>query len=159
MVYHNRNFVHWCSLLVDRCREQFLTKEGPFHLNNLLKQCIAFATVHEYTKLKTVTCGWLLNICCQNGMEKYTHSNIYFSFWTSTWSVVLCCAILSEAMFALDIVKSLSLLISKEEDDRVLCMAFQTMAVLLEQVSLKVNVPLNWYICKLCYWCQWFVPF
>ena len=35
-------------------------------------------------------------------------------------------------MFALDIVDSLSLLMSKEEDDRVLCMALQAMAVLLE---------------------------
>ena len=35
-------------------------------------------------------------------------------------------------MFAQDIVESLSLLMSKEEDDRVLCMALQTMAVLLE---------------------------
>ena len=45
---------------------------------------------------------------------------------------MLCCAILTEAMFALDIVESLSLLMSKEEDDCVLCMALQTMGVLLE---------------------------
>lgn len=53
--------------IIDECREQCILQDSHITLGNLLRQCISLPSAEENVKLKTVVCGCILNLCCNNG--------------------------------------------------------------------------------------------
>jgi hypothetical protein len=101
----------------DDCREQFLLADGPSLLVDLLRQSLCSSVDNEHSvRLKTVLCGCILNVCCDNDK-------------------------LCQLMIGMDCIKLLAdfCMINREHND-VLSMAMKAIGVLLESDSCPADV-------------------